>query len=129
MVKRNHPLQIGEKVFDSDTMWVFHIHSIATDGTVTIKMTPEDIQENTDIFNDGEFEITPEETERTVTRPNDLYQFAPNLVARDGNPICYEHNKFGEYEEEGGDYPYYSPYLDENLYTIEVFTPEEYDAR
>ena len=123
MAKRNHPLTVGEKVYDSDTMWVFHIHSIAKDGTVTIKMTPEDIQENTDIFNDGEFDITPEEMERTVRNPDDLYQFAPNLIARDGNGVCYEHL------ETRDDYPYYSPYLDENLFGIEVGTPEEWHER
>lgn len=35
---------------------------------------------------------------------------------RAGNPICYEHS----YEGELVDYPYFSPFLDENLYEFEV---------
>ena len=42
-----------------------------------------------------------------------IYQFADGVTdAREGNPVCYEHTS--------SDYPFYSPYLYDNLYAFEV---------
>ena len=45
---------------------------------------------------------------------DDLYKIAEGLKGRDGNIVCYEHLP------ELTEYPYYSPFLDENLYGFEV---------
>ena len=116
-------MQIGEKVYDLNTQYIYHIIGI-NKNAIHLTMTQSDIEENLKMF---DCEITEEEYDYIADNPADIYQFVPNLVARDGNPICYEHNKLGEYEEEGGDYPYYSPYLDENLFTFETFSPEEWE--
>ena len=125
MIKRNHPLTFAEKVYDSNTGYIYHITAIYPNGTIGLGMTDADIRENLLMF---DCEITEDEYEYTTDAPDMLYQFVPNLVGRDGNNICYEHNTLGLYEEEGGDYPYYSPYLDENLFSHETFTREEYGA-
>lgn len=117
MAKRNHPLQIGEKVYDLNTQYIYHIIGINGD-VILLTMTQSDIEENLKMF---DCEITEEEYDYIADNPADIYQFVPNLVARDGNDICYEHN----YTED--DYPYYSPYLNENLFTFETFSPEEWE--
>lgn len=117
MAKRNHPLQIGEKVYDAATEYIYHIVGFNENGTVQLGMSDWDINENLKMF---DCELTEEEYE-TVAFPDDLYQFVPGLVARDGNDICYEHQKTED------EYPYFSPYLYENLFTFETFTPEEWE--
>ena len=120
MAKRNHPLQFGEKVYDLDHQLIYHITGINNDGSVDLSMTDADIRENYIMF---DCEISTDEFEVTAFNPDRLYQFVPGLVARDGNDICYEH------QETEDNYPYFSPYLYENLFSFETFTPEEYNAR
>ena len=119
MAQRNHPLTVGEKVYELDTAYIYHITGINEDGTVELSMTDVDIRENLLMF---DCELTEDEYE-CVAEPDNVYQFVPGLVGRDGNDICYEHNEL----EDG--YPYFSPYLYENLFTFETFTPEEWEAR
>lgn len=116
MAKRNHPLQIGEKVYDLNTQYIYHIVGFNENGTVQLGMSDWDITENLKMF---DCELTEEEYE-AVAFPDDLYQFVPGLVARDGNEICYEH------QDTEDEYPYFSPYLYENLFTFETFTPDEW---
>lgn len=120
MAQRNHPLQFGEKVYDYNTYYIYHIAGINPDGTIHLVMTDADIRENKLMF---DCELTPDDYEYTTDDANALYQFVPGLVARDGNDICYEHTQTTD------DYPYFSPYLNENLFTIETFTPEEWASR
>ena len=42
--------------------------------------------------------------------------------SRNENPICYEHNKTRD------NYPYYNPFLDENLFGIETKYDNFYDS-
>ena len=34
MAHRNHPLQFGEKVYDYNTQYIYHIGGINPDGTI-----------------------------------------------------------------------------------------------
>ena len=131
MIKRDHPLQLGEKVYDLNTEYIYHITAINPDGTVGLAMTDADIRENLLMF---DCEIIEDEYDYTTDEPDALYQFVPGLVARDGNDICYEHDTETGWDDEKHDkdepyYPYYSPYLNEYLLGYEVFTPEEWESR
>ena len=127
MIKRNHPLTIGEKVFDVNMMYIYHIIAIDTDHDIVyLSMTDDDIAENLKMF-DCELE------EKDYTTDSDelaVYQFAKGIVdRRSGNPVCFEHDtEIGrgseDYVEGELYYPYFSPYLDENLFTFETM-PEE----
>lgn len=126
MIKRNHPLTIGEKVYDVNMMYIYHITGISEDGIVYLSMTDDDIAENLKMF-DCELE------EKDYTTDSDelaVYQFAKGIVDRRGcNPVCYEHDtEIGKGSEDYVEgelyYPYYSPYLEENLFTFETM-PEE----
>ena len=59
-------------------------------------------------------EITDEELIWETEELDELYQIAWGVYGRDDNLVCYEHIEFED------KYPYYSPYLDENLFEIEV---------
>ena len=111
MAKRHHELFFGERVYDANTMLVYHIVGFDENGLVQLGMSDGDIKENKLMF---DCELAEEEYERTAF-PADLYQFVPGLVARDGHPVCYEH------QETEDNYPYYSPYLMENLFAFETF--------
>ena len=127
MIKRNHPLTVGEKVYDANMMYIYHITAIDNErGIVHLAMTDDDIAENLKMF-DCELE------EKDYTTDSDelaVYQFAKGIVdRRSGNPVCFEHDtEIGrgseDYVEDELYYPYFSPYLDENLFTFETM-PEE----
>lgn len=127
MIKRNHPLTFGEKVFDINTWLIYHITAINEDGTINLSMTDADIAENKKMF---DCDITEEEYEYVENDLSAIYQFAKGIVdRREGNPVCYEHDtEMGKDSEDYVEgelyYPYYSPYLDENLFTFETM-PEE----
>ena len=129
MIKRNHPLTIGEKVFDVNMMYIYHITAIDTDRNIVyLSMTDDDIAENLKMF-----DCELEESDYTTDSPEiDVYQFAKGIVdRRSGNPVCYEHDTTigvgsEDYVEGELYYPYFSPYLDENLFTFETM-PEEQD--
>lgn len=115
MIKRNHPLTIGEKVFDINTWLIYHITAINENGTIDLAMTDYDIAENLKMY---DCEITEEEYEYVENDPSVIFQFAEGIVdRRSGNPVCFEHELY---------YPYFSPYLNENLFTFETM-PEEQD--
>lgn len=116
---RNHPLKIGETVYDYNVNYWGVITSLK-DGKATLAMNGDTYQENIRMF---DCEIPEEETEWETNDLDALYQIAPGLVARDGNIICYEHYYTRD------NYPYFSPYLDENLFSFETFTREEYENR
>jgi hypothetical protein len=109
--KRNHPLFIGEKVFDCEKMYIGTVVAINGDK-VKLEMMGDDEQENLRMF---DCEITEDEL-AWETSENSVYQFAKGVFGRDGNPVCYEHN------ETRDNYPFYSPYLDENLFKIETYS-------
>jgi hypothetical protein len=114
--ERKHPLFVGERVFELGQFLIGTIVDIKG-STVYLEMTPYDEQENKKWF---DCEITEEEM-KWESEEEYVYQFAEGLVGRDGNPVCYEHNPT---ETDDDDYPYYSPYLNENLYGTEVSTEQ-----
>lgn len=110
-MKRNHELYVGERVYDANKQYVGHIKELKAEKAI-IEMIGDDENENRLMF---DCEI--EENELVwETETEALYQFVPDLYDREGNPICYEHM---ETEDE---YPYFSPYLFENLFSFETFT-------
>lgn len=111
-MKRNHELYVGEKVFDCNEMLIMHVTAINEDGTVELEMLGDDEQENRLMF---DCELEEGDYKWTTDEPDMIYQFAKGLVDREGNPVCYEHN-----DTEDG-YSYYAPYLNENLFSFEVF--------
>lgn len=119
MAKRNHALKVGELVFDYNVGYWGNIINISEHGAITLEMDGWALEENLKMFDS---EIPEEEYVWTTDRPDMLYQKAPGLVGRDGNPICYEHNPTED------EYPYFSPYLDENLFSFEAFNEGEYVA-
>lgn len=127
MIKRNHPLTIGEKVYDVNMMYIYHITAIDTDRDIVyLSMTDDDIAENLKMF-DCELEESDYTTDSDELA---VYQFAKGIVdRRSGNPVCFEHDtEIGrgseDYVEGELYYPYFSPYLEENLFTFETM-PEE----
>lgn len=126
MIKRNHPLFVGEKVFEVNMMYIYHITAINEDGTISLSMTGDDIAENLKMF-DCELEESDYETDSDELA---VYQFAKGIVdRRGGNPVCFEHDtEIGKGSEDYVEgelyYPYFSPYLEENLFTFETM-PEE----
>ena len=119
MAKRNHDLYVGELVFDYFCGAWGYIQNLDDNGDVSLEMYGWALEENMKMF---DCEITEDEHQWATHRRDMLYQIAEGLVGRDGNIVCYEHN-----DTEDG-YPYFSPYLDENLFSIEVFNKGEYEA-
>jgi hypothetical protein len=119
MAKRKHNLYVGEIVFDVDKMLFGTITKIEN-GTYTLDMTKRgtikpyfDIEkENREMF---DCDLTEDDLVWTCKDAVALYQIAWGIVdSRWGELVCYEHTKTMD------DYPYYSPYLDENLFKIET---------
>ena len=118
-MKRNHPLYVGEVVFDVNKNY-FGVITELTDKKVVIDMngSSKDVRdgwcedENRKMF---DCEITDNELVWETDDLDSLYQVAWHVKDnRVGEIVCYEHNNIS------GDYPYYSPYLEENLYNFEV---------
>ena len=99
MIKRHHPLFVGEKVYCYGHDCFGIIDNFKHDNLVVIRDC------------DGEVPVI-------VVDSSDLYQIVPNAYDRNDNPVCYEHH-----EDEVG-YPYYSPIEDENLVEGELFYEE-----
>ena len=120
--ERNHPLFVGEVVFDVDKMFFGVITELTKDKAVLdMNGKPKNSnvtigwceKENRIMF---DVEITEEETKWECNSLDSLYQIAWGIVdCRTENIVCYEHN-----EMTNEDYPFYSPYLDENLFNIET---------
>lgn len=106
-LNRHHPLYVGEKVFDNNEQLICEIIEI---NGKKVKVSQEKyIEENKKMFDlDCEDDAMEWETDDDAT----IYQFADGVTDREGNPVCYELTS--------SDYPFYSPYLNENLYTFEV---------
>lgn len=120
-IKRNHPLFVGEIVFDCDVMF-FGVITELTDNSAVIDMNGKvkgDYvvrgwceMENKLMLDD---ELTEEDTKWNCDNLSNLYQIAWGIKdSKTENIVCYEHIKMED------DYPYYSPYLNENLYNFEV---------
>lgn len=63
---------------------------------------------------DDRFNVMSKEYGEYGQKAEALYRYVPDMVdAKVKMPICFEEN-------DGIDYPYYSPYLDENLYDFET---------
>ena len=105
-VNRHHPLYVGEKVFDDTEQLICEVIEI---NGKKVKVSQEKyIEENKKMFDlDREDDAMEWEADDDA-----IYQFADGVTDREGNPVCYEHTS--------SDYPFYSPYLYENLYAFEV---------
>ena len=106
-VNRHHPLYVGEKVYDCNMRLVCEVIEINGEK---VKVSQEKyIEENKKMFDlDCEDDAMEWETDDDA-----VYQFADGVTdMREENPVCYEHTS--------SDYPFYSPYLYENLYAFEV---------
>lgn len=118
-MKRNHPLTIGEVVFDLNKNY-FGVITELTDNKAILDMNgfANGIadgwceHENLIMF---DCEITEDDIVWETDDLDALYQVAWGIRDnRLGEMVCYEHTDIS------GDYPYYSPYLEENLYSFEV---------
>lgn len=122
---RNHLLKVGEVVFDINQN-CFGVITELTNGVKGEKAKISMVQQST-FPNQNlpiawckyqtkllmDCEIT--ETEWETTDLDALYQIAWGVRdIRTNNIVCYEHQDFED------DYPYYSPYLEENLFSFEV---------
>ena len=120
---RNHELKIGEVVFDDDVKY-FGVLVKLENGKATLNMDalPHDTEklpmgwcyyENKIMFDS---EIKDEELIWETENLDSLYQVAWGIKDyRTDNIVCYEHT---EMEDEC---PYYSPYLEENLFEFETY--------
>lgn len=118
---RNHPLAVGEVVFDLNQNY-FGIITELTDGHAKIDMNGPANQpyimpgwceyENRLMM---DMDVHEEDLVWETDDLDALYQVAWGVKdARTENIVCYEHQEFDD------EYPYYSPYLEENLYEFEV---------
>lgn len=106
-VNRHHPLYVGEKVYDNNKGLICEVVEI---NGKKVKVSRENfVEENKKMFGpDCEEDAMEWETEDDA-----VYQFVNGVTdAREGKPVCYEHTSI--------DYPFYSPFLCENLYAFEV---------
>lgn len=121
---RNHPLTIGEIVFDYGNQ-LFGVIVELTDNKAVIDMNgkynydfvPKDLPLNwceNEINEMFDSDVTDGELMWETDELTELYQIAWGVYGRDNNLVCYEHIEFED------KYPYYSPYLDENLFEVEV---------
>lgn len=113
-INRHHELYVGEKVYDNDTTLVCEVVKI--DGDKVLVSQQKYIEHNKIHF-DLDCDQDPM---AWVADADSLYQFAEGVTDnREGQDVCYEHTSI--------DYPFFSPYLYENLYTFEVngLTPED----
>lgn len=111
---RVKPLAVGDTVFYSEKHLVAVITEIRPNGVVILN------QKDTLAHNRHHFDPEPETEGYTwaVLDPTEIYQFVPDrLDSRMKMPVCYEHNNTQD------NYPYYSPYLDENLFLFETERP------
>ena len=127
---RNHELFVGEVVFDLNKIYFGVITDIVKDENgkvveVKIDMNGDSKEvvkgwceyENKIMIEMIDCEITENDLVWTTDDIDALYQVAWGVKdSRTENIVCYEHQEFGEDFE----FPYYSPYLEENLFNFEV---------
>lgn len=109
---RHHELKKGEMVFDDNNRVWGELIGMANDDETAAILTTRCKELNEELGHD--VYAVPD---IIFTDFDNVYQIADGLTDRDGNIICHEHH----YEI---DYPYYSPYLAENLYESETFKYE-----
>ena len=119
---RNHPLTIGEVVFDLNNNYFGVIVELG-ENYAKLDMNGKTTDglnlpwgwceyENKIMF---DYEIKEDELIWETDDLDALYQVAWGVKDnRTENIVCYEHQEFED------NYPYYSPYLEENLYNFEV---------
>lgn len=119
---RNHPLTIGEVVFDLNKNY-FGVITNLENGIATIDMNGKTLDglnipcgwceyENKMMM---DCEITEDDLVWTTDDLDALYQMAWGYRdTRNFDLVCYEHQDFDD------EYPFYSPYKEENLYNCEV---------
>ena len=118
---RNHKLKVGEVVFDIDAGFYGVIVELTENSAVLdmngkikgVNLPSGWCEMENKMMYDEEMEENDLHWE--CDDLNALYQIAWGIKdSRTENIVCYEHI---EMEDE---YPYYSPYLDENLFNFEV---------
>lgn len=119
---RNHPLTVGEVVFDLNQNYFGVIveltgdHArIDTNGPATYPKPIRDgwCEDENRLMMD--MDIQKEDLAWETDDLDALYQVAWDVQdSRTGNVVCYEHQEFDD------EYPYYSPYLEENLFQFET---------
>ena len=106
-LSKHHELFVGEKVYDNNMDLICEILEINGDN---VRVSQGKYTPTNKLWFDVDCEQDPDEWE---TQASQLYQFVDGIVdEREGMPVCYEHMSI--------DYPYYSPYLHENLYEFET---------
>lgn len=114
---RNHPLTIGEVVFDLNA-WKFGIITKLTDKKAVLEQGV-DIKHNFDCNNENTYMFDEENENDAFAWETDdlnaLYQIAWGVKDNRWDcPVLFEHTDTRD------NYPYYSPYFDENLFSIET---------
>lgn len=123
---RNHPLRVGEIVFDIDVCF-FGVIVELTENKAVLDMNGKTIglnvksgwceNENRLMFDE---ELSEDELKWECDNLDNLYQVAWGVKdKRTENVVCYEHIEMYD-DEHDIEYPYFSPYLNENLYHFEV---------
>lgn len=109
-VNRHHPLYVGEKVYDDNEGLICEVVEIKGKK---VKVSQEKYIEENKKMSHIEREYEEDFPMEWESDDDAIYQFVDGVTdAREGNPVCYEHTSIG--------YPFYSPYLYENLYAFEV---------
>lgn len=118
---RNHPLRVGEVVFDTATNFFGVIVELSENHAKLDMNGPAEeasirpgwCEYENKLMMD--MEVTEDDLVWETDDLNTLYQVAWGIKdSRTGNIVCYEHNPMDD------GYPYYSPYLEENLFEFET---------
>lgn len=113
MKKHIRDIKVGDRVFDCNEMRAGIVMEIRLDDKdrLIYKLRADDAWNKTYMDLDTEEDKAIWETEHE----DNVYEFCKDRVdSRNGYPVCYEHIQME------GDYPYYCPVLDENLYGFET---------
>lgn len=118
---RNHPLSVGEVVFDLNENY-FGVIIELSDGHAKLDMngpaTEPSVRPGWCEYENRlmmDMDVREEDLVWETDDLDALYQVAWGIVdRRTENIVCYEHQEFDD------GYPYYSPYLEENLFNFEV---------
>lgn len=116
VMKRIHDLTIGEHIFDISTFYFGKIADIRiADGVKKYLFTVDNWCERQNQILHEYDEMIHDDSIWENNKEYQIYQIADGYVDnRTNNIVCHEHMKLED------DYPYYSPYLNENLFSFEV---------
>lgn len=111
MAMPEHRVKIGEKVFDYCKEYVCEVVKFLDNGMVLVN------KGKFSEHNRNQFDLDEAKDEdEWEVEEGYLYQFADGMIdVREGMPVCIEHMP-----DTKNNYPYYSPYLQENLFSFEV---------